>query len=140
MRRLPLNLLKSRSLPLITHQQTRLISRTVPFSAKDESNQEIPASKDSKSDTRAQDSGPGWGGREGRDHAVKRPAYDPQAESAKQAMKDHEEGKGGSDAISRKDEFKNNEKAQKEFPESPIVIGMNEERGSVSSMLMRYGA
>jgi len=61
---------------------------------------------------------------------MKRPPHDPQAKTAQQGLKEHEEGKEGSDAISRKDEKKNNEKAKKEFPESPMVIGMNEERGS----------
>ena len=45
-------------------------------------------------------------------------------------MKDHKQGKEGSDAISRKDEGNNKEKAKEEFPEAPDTIGVNEERGS----------
>jgi len=45
-------------------------------------------------------------------------------------MKDHQQGKEGSDAISRKDERKSGQKAKEEFPEAPVVIGMNDERGS----------
>jgi len=91
---------------------------------------EQPCTADSKASTRAQDAGPGWSGRDGRDHAVKRPPYDVQAEAAQQGLKDHKEGKEGSDAISRKDERKNQSKAKDEFPEAPVVIGMNDERGS----------
>ena len=62
---------------------------------------------------------------------MKRPAHDVQADTAQQGMKDHQEGKEGSDAISRKDERGNQERAKKDFPESPMGgIGMNEERGS----------
>lgn len=48
-------------------------------------------------------------------------------------MKDHEELKEGSQAISRRDEDQSNKKAKRDHPEAPEpVIGMNEERGSVS--------
>ncbi|KAJ9613939.1 hypothetical protein H2200_002075 [Cladophialophora chaetospira] len=124
MPRLPLNLPRPCTLTSLTLRQTRLISTTRPLSASE------PSTTDSKTSTGAQDSGPGWGGREGRDHAVKRPAYDVQADTAQQGMKDHQEGKEGSDAISRKDENKSQQKAKEEFPESPDQIGMNDERGS----------
>lgn len=55
-----------------------------------------------------------------------------QAESSHQARRDHEELKEGSQAISRKDEGNNNERAKKDHPEAPdVVIGMNDERGGV---------
>ena len=46
-------------------------------------------------------------------------------------MKEHEEGTGGG-ATSRKDEGNNNKRAEKDHPEAPMVIGMNDERGGVS--------
>jgi len=62
---------------------------------------------------------------------VKRPAHDTQAQTAQQGMKDHEEMKEGSDAISRRDERDSNKKAKEDHPEAPEpVIGMNAERGS----------
>lgn len=130
MPRLPLTILKPRTLISLNLSQTRLLSTSRPLSASDAQEGPGPKTSDSKAETRAQDSGPGWGGREGRDHAVKRPAHDVQADTAQQGMKDAQEGKEGSDAISRKDEKKMNQKGQEEFPESPMVIGMNEERGA----------
>ncbi|KAK6371812.1 hypothetical protein LTS17_008636 [Exophiala oligosperma] len=80
---------------------------------------------------KAPDSTPGWEGRPIEDHAVHRSPHDPQAEGAKQGMKDHEELKEGSQAISRRDEDQSNKKAKQDHPEAPEpVIGMNEERGS----------
>lgn len=79
----------------------------------------------------AQDSKPGWDGRKPRDHAVQRPALDTQSEEAQQGIKDHEELKEGSDAISRRDEKKSNKRAKEDHPAAPEpVIGMNSERGS----------
>jgi hypothetical protein len=50
-------------------------------------------------------------------------------------MKDHEQLKEGSQAISRRDESQGNKKAKQDHPEAPEpVIGMNEERGSVSNL------
>lgn len=88
--------------------------------------------------TQAQDKGsqnskPGWEGRHGDDHAVKRDRLDVQGDASQEGMKQHEEGKEGSQAISRKDEGSHNERAQKDHPKAPQpVIGMNDERGSVS--------
>lgn len=51
-------------------------------------------------------------------------------------MEDHESLKEGSQAISRQDEGNNNARAKKDRPAAPEpVIGMNEERGSVSLFL-----
>ncbi|KIW62599.1 hypothetical protein PV04_10759 [Phialophora macrospora] len=131
MPRLPTCLVKPRALPAtVLRQPPRLLSTSRPSSSSNGGQHSEPSTADDKSSTRAQDTGPGWGGRQGRDHAVKRPAYDVQAETAQQGMKDHEEGKEGSDAISRKDERSNQQKAKEEFPESPVIIGMNDERGS----------
>lgn len=53
-------------------------------------------------------------------------------------MKDHQKGKEGSQAISRKDENANNAQAKKDHPEAPEpVIGMNDERGKVSRVKIR---
>jgi len=79
----------------------------------------------------AQDSKPGWEGRKGDDHALHRPALDPQAKESHEARKDHEQGKEGSQAISQKDERQSNKRAKEEHPEAPgPVLGMNDERGS----------
>lgn len=81
---------------------------------------------------RANDSA-GWKGREGDEHAVNRDGKDVQSEQSHEAMKKHESLEEGSQAISRKDEGNNNKRAEKDNPEAPKpVIGMNEERGSVS--------
>jgi hypothetical protein len=130
MPRLPLSLPKTRPLPVTTTRQTRLLSTTRCSRAADSADQQPePATKSEKPSTRAHDTGPGWGGREGRDHAVKRPPLDVEAETAQQGMQDHAQRKEGSDAISRKDERNNQQKAKEEFPEAPVVIGMNDERG-----------
>ncbi|KIW13937.1 hypothetical protein PV08_06718 [Exophiala spinifera] len=79
------------------------------------------------------DSTPGWEGRPPDDHAVHRSGHDPQSKEAKEGMKEHEQMKEGSQAISRKDESQGNKKAKRDHPEAPEpVIGMNEERGEVS--------
>jgi len=129
MPRLTAALPKLRTLTPTNLQQARLLSITRPLSNPSDQHS-APATTDDKPSTRAQDSTPGWGGREGRDHAVNRPAHDVQADTAQQAMKDHEQGKEGSAAISRKDENNNQQKTKEEFPEAPVVIGMNDERGS----------
>ncbi len=131
MPRLPSTIPKSRTLTSLNLSQSRFLTTSRPlFSASDAKEGPGPKTTDSKAETSAHDSGPGWSGREGRDHAVKRPAYDVQSESAQQGIEDAQEGKEGSDAISRKDERNMNKKGQEEFPESPMVIGMNEERGA----------
>ncbi len=85
---------------------------------------------------KAPDSTPGWEGRPKEDHAVNRSPHDPEAQSAQEGMKEHEQLKEGSQAISRKDERDNNKRAKEDHPEAPEpVIGMNEERGSVSFTL-----
>jgi hypothetical protein len=54
-------------------------------------------------------------------------------------MKDHEQLKEGSQATSRKDERNNNKRAKEDHPEAPEpVIGMNEERGGVSSARSQF--
>ncbi len=48
-------------------------------------------------------------------------------------MKSQDQGKEGSQAISRKDEGNHNKRAEEDKPEAPKpVIGMNDERGGVS--------
>lgn len=136
-------------LPSLTHPSqthSRLLSTTSPL-ANANSNADSTASpktNTSTTDQRAQDSLPGWPGRHGRDHAVKRPPHDVQAEQSQQGIKDHESLKEGSDAISRRDEKSSNKRAKEEHPEAPEpVIGMNDERGSVSintTSLKRQGA
>ncbi|KAJ9501618.1 hypothetical protein H2202_002580 [Exophiala xenobiotica] len=84
---------------------------------------------------KAPDSTPGWEGRSKEDHAVNRSPHDPQSANAQSGMKDHEQLKEGSQAISRKDEGNNNKRAKEDHPEAPEpVIGMNEERGGVSHL------
>ena len=84
-------------------------------------------------DKGSQNSTPGWEGRHGDDHAVKRDRHDVQGDASQEGMKQHQEGKEGSQAISRKDEGSYNKKAEEEHPKAPKpVIGMNDERGSVS--------
>ena len=64
---------------------------------------------------------------------MNRSPHDPQSQNAQAGMKEHEQFKEGSQAISRKDERDNNKRAKEDHPEAPEpVIGMNEERGSVS--------
>ncbi|EXJ69415.1 uncharacterized protein A1O5_07451 [Cladophialophora psammophila CBS 110553] len=130
MPRLLRGLPRPRTLPHIRfHQHPRLLSTSGLLHEFNQHSQ--PSSADSKASTPAHDSLPGWGGRHGRDHAVKRPAHDVQAETSQQGMKDHEEMKEGSDAISRRDERGNNKRAKEEHPKAPEpVIGMNDERGS----------
>ncbi|KAH0848984.1 hypothetical protein FOPE_03207 [Fonsecaea pedrosoi] len=131
MYRLPQTLPKGRTLPrLCSHRNTRPLSSLGFLYNSNQHSQ--PSSTDSTTSKAAHDSLPGWGGRHARDHAVKRPAHDVQAETSQQGMKDHEEMKEGSDAISRRDERDSNKKAKEEHPEAPEpVIGMNDERGSV---------
>ncbi|KAK7897104.1 hypothetical protein LTR67_004993 [Exophiala xenobiotica] len=82
---------------------------------------------------KAPDSTPGWEGRSKEDNPVSRSPHDPQSANAQSGMKDHENLKEGSQAISRKDEGNNNKRAKEDHPEAPEpVIGMNEERGGVS--------
>ncbi|EXJ83161.1 hypothetical protein A1O1_06780 [Capronia coronata CBS 617.96] len=89
-----------------------------------------PLSTTSASRAADPSSTPGWGGRGSESHAVNRSQHDPQSEGAQQGIKDHEEGKEGSQAISRKDEGNANKKAEEDHPEAPQpVIGMNDERG-----------
>jgi len=128
MPRLPLTILKPRALPRNLNQ-TRLLSSSRNLLDSTPDPNPGPETKDSKTSTTAHDAGTSWGGREGRDHAVKRPAHDVQSQTAQKGMKDHEEGKEGSDAISRKDERNSHEKTKEEFPEAPTTIGMNDERG-----------
>ena len=87
-----------------------------------------------------QNSRPGWEGRPTEDHAVKRDRHDVQGDASQEGMKKFEQEKKSDQpqsatsgqGISRNDERNSNEKAKKEFPESPMVIGMNDERGGVS--------
>ncbi|EXJ77211.1 hypothetical protein A1O3_10369 [Capronia epimyces CBS 606.96] len=80
---------------------------------------------------------PGWEGRGPESHAVNRSQLDPQSQGAQQGIKDHEDGKEGGQAISRKDEGNANKKAKKEHPKAPEpVIGMNDERGEFSLSLV----
>lgn len=122
-------------LPWVSHSHCRYrphLLPLVPLTSTRLSTSSSGADSDSAKKP-SQDSLPGWGGRHPRDHAVNRPALDPQAEGSKQGMKDHEAMKEGSDAISPKDERNSNKRAKEEHPEAPEpVIGMNEERGSVS--------
>ncbi|OQV10123.1 hypothetical protein CLAIMM_14166 [Cladophialophora immunda] len=130
MHRLLLALPKYRQLPPVhLRRHTCFLSTCGPLHNSNQHSQ--PSSSDSKPSNAAQDSLPGWGGRHVRDHAVKRPPHDVQAETSQQGMRDHEELKEGSDAISRRDERASNKKAKEEHPEAPEpVIGMNDERGS----------
>lgn len=79
--------------------------------------------------------GPGFSGRGSNDHAVNRTEQlDPQAKASQSGMKQHDKGQEGSQGISRKDEGGFNKKAKEEHPEAPgPVLGMNDERGGVSS-------
>lgn len=94
----------------------------------------------------AQNSRPGWTGRPTDDHAVKRDRNDVQGEASQEGLKKFQEGKddktqtASGQAISRKDERNSNQKAKEEHPEAPSpVIGMNEERGSVSRLISDHG-
>lgn len=122
MPRLPLASIPRCSLTLLSSplRDGRAISATSPFSTTTAS-----LAKDTNST-------PGWGGRGSENHAVNRSQHDPQSEGAQQGIKDFEEGKGGGQAISRKDEGDANAKAKEDHPEAPWpVIGMNDEKGEV---------
>lgn len=94
----------------------------------------------------AQNSRPGWEGRQGDpnhklgdDHAVNRDGLDAQSKESQAGLKGREDAeKGNHDSshgqgVSRKDENNSAQKAKEEFPEAPgPIIGMNSERGSVS--------
>lgn len=51
--------------------------------------------------------------------------------AAKSGKADRTSGGGGSQAANEQDDRNNNKRAQEEHPEAPMVIGMNDERGSV---------
>src|ERR1700759_3757100 len=132
MPRLPLSIPRARAFRSTVLPQHHRGSPSRPLSPSSSSSNKRtePSTIADKSATPAHDSGTGWSGRQGRDHAIKRPPHDVQSEAAQQGMKDHEQGKESSDAISRKDEMNAQQKAKEEFPEAPVVIGMNDERGS----------
>lgn len=79
--------------------------------------------------------GPGFSGRGSNDHAVNRTEQlDPQAKASQSGMEQRGKGQEGSQALSEKDEGGFNKKAEEEHPEAPApVLGMNDERGGVSS-------
>jgi hypothetical protein len=56
---------------------------------------------------------------------------DVHSSASKSGTRERIEDSPSSSASSEKDTRKDNERAQKDHPESPIVIGMNDERGSV---------
>ena len=71
-------------------------------------------------------------GRQPEEHAVNRKdEKDVQSQQSQQGMRDKQEGNEGAQAVSQKDERNSNQRAQEEHPESPMVIGMNDEKGSV---------
>lgn len=89
------------------------------------------ASQRSFTDTRgklagSQNSTPGWEGRHGDDHVLRRDGNDAQSAPSLQARREKEAARGGSQAISQKDERDSNKKAKEDHPEAPEpVIGMN---------------
>ncbi|KAL8915046.1 MAG: hypothetical protein Q9171_000486 [Xanthocarpia ochracea] len=83
---------------------------------------------------------PGWSGRQPSEHTTNREdeldVHSGASKSgARQRMNDDEHE--GSSAASQKDPGNQNEKAKKDHPEAPgPVIGMNDERGGVSSSFL----
>jgi hypothetical protein len=68
---------------------------------------------------------------------VKRDRLNVQGDASQEGMKQRQEGQEGSQAISGKDEGSNNKRAKEDRPEAPEpVIGMNDERGKLSLMLL----
>lgn len=71
------------------------------------------------------------------DHATNRTdELDVQSEASNAGKKERLENPGRDSASSEKDTKKDNERAKKENPESPVVIGMNDERGKVSFLVV----
>ncbi|MCJ1250823.1 hypothetical protein MMC30_008051 [Trapelia coarctata] len=66
------------------------------------------------------------------DHVTNRTdELDVQSAASKAGEKERVENASRDSASSEKDVKKDNERAKKESPESPVVIGMNDERGGV---------
>lgn len=55
------------------------------------------------------------------------------SEAARSGKADRASGGGGSQAANQQDDRNNQKRAKDEHPEAPVVIGMNDERGSVCS-------
>lgn len=76
--------------------------------------------------------GMGWEGSDGKEHTTnKKDTLDVQSSSSKAGKEARAEDAHNSSATSEKDETNANARAQKEHPEAPLVIGMNDERGGV---------
>jgi hypothetical protein len=89
-----------------------------------------------------QNSRPGWSGRPAEDHATQRDRLDAQGDASQEGMKKFQEDQDqntktvSGQAITREDERNANRRAKEEHPEAPgPVIGMNDERGSVSAFV-----
>ncbi|KAL9119134.1 MAG: hypothetical protein Q9187_004313, partial [Circinaria calcarea] len=73
---------------------------------------------------------PGWDGSGRSDHVTNRKdTLDVHSSSSKAGKQARVEDSPNSSATSGKDERNDNARAQKDHPESPVVIGMNDERG-----------
>ena len=57
---------------------------------------------------------------------------DVQSSASKSGAEERQEDASNASASTEKDKRNDNERAQKDHPESPMVIGMNDERGGVS--------
>jgi hypothetical protein len=93
-----------------------------------------------------QNSRPGWSGRPAEDHATQRDRLDTQGDASQEGMKKFQDGQdqntktASGQAITRKDEKNANQRAKDDHPEAPgPVIGMNDERGSVSAFKSMMG-
>lgn len=64
---------------------------------------------------------------------------DVQSAASKAGVKERAEGASRDSASSEKDVNNDNARAQKDYPESPMVIGMNDERGGVSCRVVCIG-
>jgi hypothetical protein len=74
-----------------------------------------------------------WEGRPAEEHPAREPdSHQHQIDSVKEGKQERASGEGSA-AASEKDDQNLNKKAQQEHPESPMVIGMNDERGGVSA-------
>ena len=89
------------------------------------------------STSKALHAGAGWDGSDGKDHVTnKKDTLNVQSSSSKAGKEARAEDAHNSSSSSEKDERNSNARAQKEHPESPIVIGMNSERGGVRNSIL----
>jgi hypothetical protein len=79
-----------------------------------------------------------WEGRKADEHVAREPdSHNVQVDAVKEGKQERASGEGSA-AASEKDVDQKNKKAKEDHPEAPgVVIGMNDERGGVSSTQSR---